>query len=113
MHQVINNDYIFELFVGNNSQVFDEESIMGLHAVLSVKYAKNCFFLLIEVVNNRFSIVLDACCENVDVVDLAHSVKELETVGPHVELKLIALVSEPNVGLLVGEDRVNQRLVEI
>lgn len=68
---------------------------------------------MVEVVDDGFGVVLGASCKDVDVVDLAHSVEELQTVRPYVELKLITLITKLNVSLFVGEDRVNQCLVKI
>ena len=114
MTKVVDHDDIFQLTVLDDPEVFDEEAILGLHAVFSMQKSQDCLLGSVEVVNDRFGVVKSASSEDVDVVVLAHSSEEFEAVGSDIESELITFVSMGDVGFLIlVKDRVNQRFVEV
>lgn len=111
MNQIINKDHILDCSILNNSKILDKESIVSLHAVLSVQNPMYSFAFLIQVLNYRLSIVWCRGCENVYGIKLRHFLQELQTVGPDVEIKLIPFYWKAYVRFLRVENWVNQGLV--
>jgi hypothetical protein len=50
MDQVIDNDYVLELSIFDDPEIFDVVSVVGLHAVASVQKSADQFLGLVEVV---------------------------------------------------------------
>lgn len=92
MHKIIDDDDIFELSIFNDSEVFDVVAIVGFHAVSSVKKALNYFFILVQVVDNDWGVVLCARGKDVDVLKFWHLLQELVTVRTDVEMELQAML---------------------
>jgi len=87
---------------------------LGLHAVFPMKEALDCLLWLIQIVDDRFSIIESACGEYIDIVVLTHVGQKLEAVGSDIEPKLITFVSISNIGFLIFvENGVNQGFVQI
>lgn len=97
----------------NDPQILDEEPILRLHAVLPMQQSQDCLLFLVQVIDDGLGVVKGASRENIHVVVLAHVGQKLIAIGPHVELELISLVRELHIGLLVGEHRMDESLVEV
>jgi hypothetical protein len=61
----------------------------------------DCLLWLIEIVDDRFSIVKGACSKDIDIVVLAHVRQKLKAVGSNVESELISFVDMSHISFLV------------
>lgn len=113
MHQIVNYHNVFQILVWYDSQILNKKAIVSLHTILSVHHSQNCLLLLIQVVNNRLSVILSSGSENINVVNFTHVFQKLQTVRSHIKLEFISLECELDVCLLVGKDWVNQCLIQI
>lgn len=50
----------------------------------------NCFVLLVQKFDNWLGIIGSGSSENVNRIDLAHFLQELQTVGSYIEFELIS-----------------------
>lgn len=113
MSQVINDYDVFQLFIWNDSQVFNEKSIVSLHTIFSVHNSQNGFLFLVQVANNWFSIILGSGCEHINVENLTHRWQKFQAVRSDIEFELIAFVSKLDISFFVCEYGMNKSLIKI
>ena len=58
MQKIINNNHVFKISVLDNSEILNEETILGLHAVFSGKYITNILIIRINVIDYGICIEL-------------------------------------------------------
>lgn len=73
----------------------------------------NGLLFLVEIGNDGLSVVQSACCEDIDIVVVAHIGQKLKAIRANIELKLISFTGKSHISLVIREDRVNQGLIEI
>ena len=78
-----------------------------------MKKSLDGLLLLVEIGDDGFCVVMRASGEDIDVVVDAHVGKELEAIRPHIELEFISFAGELDIGFVVGEDGVDERLIEV
>ena len=76
VQKIVNDNHVFELTVFDDSEILDEEAVLGLHAMLPGKYITDVLILRVDVVDDRICIVLGWSCEDDDLVNLGHILKE-------------------------------------
>ena len=81
VEEVVDNDHVLEVTVLDDSEILDEEAILGLHAMLPGEYIWDVLVLRIDVIDDGICIVLGGGCEDDDLVGLAHVLEELHQVG--------------------------------
>ncbi len=94
MDQVIDNDYVLELSIFDDPEIFDVVSVVGLHAVASVQKSADQFLGLVEVVYDDWGVFLCASCEYINVVEFGHFLEELKTVRADIEVEWHSLMLE-------------------
>jgi hypothetical protein len=85
----------------NDSEILDEKSILCFHTVLAVQESQNCLFGSVEVIDDRFSVVESASCENIDIVVLTHVGQEFEAMRSDIELEFISLMIVGDICLFI------------
>ena len=58
VEEVVDNDHVLEVTVLDDSEILDEEAILGLHAMLPGEHIADVLVLWIDVVDDRVCIVL-------------------------------------------------------
>lgn len=97
----------------DDPEILDEEPILSLHAILSMKKSLDRLLLLVQIGDDRLCVVVGASSEDIDVVVDAHIGQELEAIGTHVELELISFAGELHISFVVGKNRVDEGLIEV
>lgn len=113
VYQIVNNDDIFQFTIGDDSEVFDEESVVSFHAVLPMQCSMDRFIFFVEIIDDWFSVVLCPGSKYIDCIERGHLFKELQAIRPYIELKLVSFEIELHVGLFAGENGVNKRLIQV
>ena len=76
VEQVVNDDHVFEVTVLDDTQVFDEEAILRLHAVFSRQDVTDVLIFWVDVVDNGICVVLSTGGEDDDLEDFTHILEE-------------------------------------
>ena len=97
MNQIIDHNDVLEWSVLNNSKVFDEKAILGLHAIFSVQKSMDSLFWCVQVIDDWLSIVQCSCSEDIDIVMLTHIGQKFEAIGSNIEFELISFMGMSNI----------------
>ena len=93
VEQVVNDDHVFEVTVLDDTQVFDEEAILRLHAVFSRQDVTDVLIFWVNVVDDGICVVLRAGGEDDDLVFLTHVREELHQIGSYLDRNLTKMSS--------------------
>ena len=104
MHQVVDYHNVFQILVRYDPQILNKKPIVSLHTILPVHHSQNRLLLLVQVVNDRLSVILSPRSENINVVNLTHVLQKLQTVRPHIKLEFVPLECELHISFFVGKD---------
>ena len=114
MDKIINHDDIFESPVLNDSEIFDEKTILGLHAIFAVQESQNGLFGSVKVVDDWLGIVKSASRKNIDIVVLAHVGQKFKAIWSDIELEFVTFMVVGDICLLVlVKDWMYKRLIEV
>ena len=58
MQKIVNDNHVFELTVFDDSEILDEEAVLGLHAMLPGKHITDVLIFWINVVDDCICVVL-------------------------------------------------------
>jgi hypothetical protein len=113
MCQIINHNDILKIPILNNPEILNKETVLSLHAILAMQETLNRLLLLIQVGNDRLSVVQSSSCEDIDIIVVTHVRQKLKAIRSNIELEFISLTGKADISFIVGEYRVNERLIEI
>ena len=88
MQKIVNDNHVFELTVFDDSEILDEEAVLGLHAMLPGEYIADVLVLWIDVIDDSVCIVLGWGSEDDDLVLLAHILEKFHEIWPQLDRDL-------------------------
>lgn len=85
MRQIIHDDKVFGITILNNSQIFNEKTILGLHTIHSGEYPVDEFPTGIDVVDNGVRIIRTWRREDKDVIIICQDLEEISAEGANID----------------------------